>query len=195
MRKGTGEMIKQAYRHFITISKHKWYVFKECRACGIVWQGIVHDLSKFSRIEFLSSAKYFQGDRSPIDAEKEEIGYSIAWMHHKGHNPHHWEYWIDFDKDGNIIANKIPYKYVVEMLCDWIGAGKAYSKDEWTQHSPLAYYNKVKSGRHFNEATQQLIEICLEIIDKKGLDAFHKFVKSIVDYQLVEGNRIGYKLG
>jgi len=188
-------MLKQAYRHFITISKHKWYVFKECRACGIVWQGIVHDLSKFSRIEFLPSAKYFQGDRSPIDAEKEEIGYSIAWMHHKGHNPHHWEYWIDFDKDGNIIANKIPYKYVVEMLCDWIGAGKAYSKEKWTQHSPLEYYNKVKAERHFNEATQQLIEKYLEIIDKNGLDSFHKFAKSIVDYQLVEGNRIGYKLG
>ena len=125
-------------KHFKTVCKHKWVVFKECHACGITWQGIIHDMSKFGITEFVPSAKYFQGNRSPINAEKEKNGYSIAWLHHKGINKHHWEWWTDFDdEDGKIIANKIPYKYVVEMVCDWIGAGKVYSKEKWTQEEPL----------------------------------------------------------
>ena len=127
--------------HFKTVCRHKHYVFKECRACGIVWRGLIHDLSKFSLIEFNRSARYFQGNRSPIEAEKEYNGYSLAWLHHKGCNKHHWEFWTDFDDDGGIIANKIPYKYVVEMVCDWVGAGKAYGKEKWTQAEPLKYFN------------------------------------------------------
>ena len=59
-------------KHLKTVLIHKWYVFKECVSCGIIWQGIIHDLSKFSFTEFISSAKYFQGNRSPINAEKED---------------------------------------------------------------------------------------------------------------------------
>lgn len=165
------------YKHFKTICKHKWYVFKECAACGIFWQGVIHDLSKFSRVEFMSSAKHFQGNKSPIEAEKEAIGYSLAWLHHKGMNPHHWEYWTDFAPDGLLVANKIPWKYVIEMVCDWIGAGKAYEKTKWTCHTPLAYYHKVRSGRHFHKDTEALILILLSIIDEKGLGEFHKAVR------------------
>jgi hypothetical protein len=78
------------------------------------------DLSKYSLTEFKSSAEYFQGDRSPIEAEKECCGYSLAWQHHMGHNPHHWEYWIDYGENGEILARKMPWKYVIEMICDWI---------------------------------------------------------------------------
>ena len=96
-------------KHFKTIVRHKVIVCLECIKCGQVWRGIMHDNSKFSFTEFLPSARYFQGDRSPIEAEKAAIEYSIAWQHHMGHNPHHWEYWIDFNSDGQVIANKIPY--------------------------------------------------------------------------------------
>lgn len=109
------------WRHFKTVCKHKAVVFKECKACGITWQGITHDLSKFSHIEFAPSAEYFQGTGSPIEREKAAIGYSVAWLNHKGRNKHHWEWWTDFGKNGEVIANKIPSKYVVEMVCDWIG--------------------------------------------------------------------------
>lgn len=165
-------------KHFKTVCRHKAVVFRECKACGIVWQGITHDLSKFSRAEFLSSAKYFQGNRSPIEIEKECCGYSLAWQHHMGHNPHHWEYWIDFDSDGGIIANKIPYKYVVEMVCDWVGAGMVYSGEKWTQDEPLNYYYKVRKGRHFHPDTEQLIVKFLECIKDKGLDGFHQMAKT-----------------
>lgn len=172
-------MIKVMYKHLKTISKHKAIVCMECVKCGFVWRGLMHDNSKFSLAEFLPSAKYFQGNRSPIDAEKEQNGYSAAWLHHMGHNPHHWEYWIDFDENGKIIANKIPYQYVVEMVCDWIGAGKAYNKDKWTQEEPLSYYNKVRGGRHFHPETEALIIKFLECIRDKGLKGFHKMARAM----------------
>lgn len=162
------------WKHFKTVCKHKAVVFRECKACGIPWQGLLHDLSKFGITEFAPSARYFQGDKSPIEAEKAEVGYSVAWLHHKGHNKHHWEWWTDFGENGEVIANKIPSKYVIEMVCDWIGAGMVYSGEKWTQAEPLNYYKKVRSGRHFHPETEKLIVYLLELIRDKGLDEFHK---------------------
>ena len=167
-------------KHLKTVCRHKHYVLKECAACGILWQGLTYDLSKFSIVEFASSARYFQGDRSPIEAEKETIGYSKAWLHHKGHNKHHWEYWTDFTDDGEIIANEMPINYVVEMVCDWIGAGKAYSKEKWTQNSPMIHYTKMRKGRYFHPTTDKLIIEFLTIISNEGLDAFHKYAKRVL---------------
>ena len=48
------------WKHFKTVCKHKQIVYRECKACGITWRGIVHDLSKYSPTEFVSSARYFQ---------------------------------------------------------------------------------------------------------------------------------------
>lgn len=168
------------WEHLKVICRHKKEVLKECWACGIGWQGLLHDLSKFGPTEFASSARYFQGNRSPIEAEKEEIGYSKAWLHHKGHNKHHWEYWTDFADDGTIIANKIPVKYVIEMVCDWIGAGKVYNKDKWTTDSPMVHYIKMRPGRYFHPDTDALIIHCMNIIKTGGLDAYHQFAKSVI---------------
>jgi len=167
------------FKHFKTICKHKLIVYRECKACGIWWQGVVHDLSKFSPVEFSTSAKYFQGTGSPIEKEKAEKGYSVAWLHHKGHNKHHWEWWTDFDSNGNIIANEIPTRYIVEMVCDWVGAGMVYSADKWTQEEPLNYYYKVRQGRHFHPFTEKLIIHMLELIRDEGLDAFHDYCKML----------------
>ena len=168
------------WKHFKVVTKHKWYVFKECAACGIFWRGVLHDLSKFSPAEFVSSAKYFQGTRSPISAEKEELGYSYAWLHHKGHNKHHWEYWVDYDSEGKVVPAKIPAKYVVEMCCDWIGAGKAYTSEEWTPDSMWNYYWKVRPGRHFNLETEKVILELMSCLLEHGLDSFHKQCKALL---------------
>ena len=162
------------WEHFKTVRKHRKMVREECKSCGISWQGKIHDLSKYSRVEFFASAKYFQGDKSPIEVEKAKKGYSEAWLHHKGRNKHHWEWWTDFDDKGNVIANKIPSEYVIEMICDWIGAGKVYGQGQWTQEEPLNYYNKVREGRHFHPETEKLIVTLLEIIRDKGLERFHE---------------------
>ena len=124
-------LLWRCWKHFRTICRHKWYVFIECCKMGIVWQGIVHDLSKFGPAEFAPSARYFQGSRSPIEAEREAVGYSYAWRHHKGRNRHHWQWYVDndgVDENGDIKWNPAPMpdKYVKEMYCDMVGAGKAY---------------------------------------------------------------------
>jgi len=164
--------------HFKTVCRHKVEVYKQCKKCGILWQGITHDLSKFSYAEFASSAKFFQGDKSPIEAEKAAVEYSTAWLHHKGHNPHHWEYWTDFSKkDGSVIANRIPYRYVVEMVCDWIGAGKVYNKGNWTKDDPINYYYMVRNGRHFHPRTEELILKFLTTIQIYGLEEFYRMAR------------------
>ena len=122
--------------HFKKITKHKIEVGKACFRAGIPLQGITHDLSKYTPSEFIEYAKYYGYDISPVDICKKEKGYCNSWMHHKGHNPHHYEYWIDnLDNGGTPLI--MPYKYAVEMVCDYIGAGKVYNGDKYDCTSPL----------------------------------------------------------
>jgi hypothetical protein len=136
------KILKQYWKHFKTICKHKYYVGQECFKLGLYWQGIVHDLSKFGPTEFISSARYFQGDKTPIEAEKIENGYSLAWLNHKAKNRHHWEYYIDFTEGRAIIMCPIPDKYVKEMFCDFVGASKAYNQGTFNVGMPLEYFEK-----------------------------------------------------
>ena len=156
--------MKKYIKHFITISRHKWYVMVECFKRGLFLQGILHDLSKYSFTEFFTSAKYFQGNGSPIDKEKLEKGYSIAWLNHKANNKHHWHYWTDW-KDGKAIVVPMPEKYIQEMLCDYIGAGKAYNKNKWTSDEPLRYYENVDKDKMFlHEETRKRFEELLKMV-------------------------------
>jgi len=165
-------------QHFKTITKHKYYVFHACRKSGIPWRGITHDLSKYSIKEFVTSARYFTGTRSPIAKEKEENGYSVAWANNKGHNSHHWEYWTDW-KDGELYCVKMPPTDLKELLCDWVGAGKAYSSKKWTQHDNLMYYLKNKHNMHLHEETRKTIESLLTTLDEYGEDDYFELVKNI----------------
>ncbi len=139
-------MIKNFFRHLKTVCKHKIFVAKYCFKAGLYWQGIIHDLSKFSPTEFIESVKYYQGTRSPIDACKEANGMSMAWLHHKGRNKHHYEYWQDnFDSGTTHLI--MPFKYALEMVCDYLGAGNAYTGDSFTLEGELKWwYGKNKNG-------------------------------------------------
>jgi hypothetical protein len=174
------EHMNKYFEHFKTITKHKWYVMKYCFKCGFYKRGLLHDLSKYGITEFASSARNFQGNKSPIDAEKAKYGYSIAWQHHKGHNPHHWEYWIDNLGTYKNTPIKIPYEYVVEMICDWLGAGIVYSKQNVDENKPykepLEYYNN-REGIILHPQTQELIEHFLDFIAKYGINEFCKYAK------------------
>lgn len=122
----------KAWNHFKTICKHKYYVGKYCFMAGIPIRGILHDMSKFSPTEFIESVKYYQGTRSPIEACKEANGYSKAWLHHKGRNSHHYEYYQDnFDSLASSDFKgehhlKMPFKDACELICNYLGAGRAY---------------------------------------------------------------------
>ena len=100
--------------HFRTITRHKLLVMRYCFRIGLYKQGLLHDLSKYSPTEFLVGCKYYQGTRSPNNAEREATGVSMSWLHHKGRNRHHFEHWVDYSLDGEhvIMGARMPRKYV-----------------------------------------------------------------------------------
>ena len=136
----------KAWQHFKTITTHKMWVMRYCFKIGLYWQGLTHDLSKYSPTEFLVGMKYYQGDRSPNNAEREDTGMSKSWMHHKGRNKHHFEYWVDYAPGDEHIINGVPMprKYIAEMVMDRISASRNYLGDKYDQHQPLDYYLKGK---------------------------------------------------
>lgn len=161
------------------MGKHRRAVRKLCFKCGLVWQGLTHDLSKYSRQEFWSGVKYYQGNRSPQAREREVLGYSAAWLHHKGRNKHHFEYWTDY-ADGKRTYVEMPPKYFAEMICDRVAACKIYLKDKYTTAAPLEYFlNKTdKQGMHPN--TCRDLEYFLTLLKTDGEKAMLKELKSYV---------------
>lgn len=213
---------KKLFCHLRTITKHKLLVMKYCFKLGLFKQGLLHDNSKYSPIEFFTSVKYYSGTRSPIDAEKEDKGYSLVWQHHKGHNPHHWEYWIDnigpvevkertvYETStgekipivakhlrSNPTALEIPINYVLEMICDWISAGQTYLGDKWTCKEPYSYYKKFESSRIINENSKKIIENILISIKDYGIDyTFYKIKNNFgifIDNSLVYIGKYSWK--
>lgn len=122
------------WNHFKTITKHRMLVCRHCFQIGLYRQGLTHDLSKYSPEEFFTGVRYYQGTRSPNAAEREDLGYSKAWLHHKGRNKHHYEYWIDISvrKEEGLVGNKMPLRYVAEMICDRIAACEVYKGKAYT---------------------------------------------------------------
>lgn len=168
--------------HLKTILHHKRLVREGCFKAGIYWQGITHDLSKFSPTEFWVGARYFQGDRSPNNAQREDIGLSTAWLHHKGRNKHHLEYWIDYSiEEGSPLAGmRMPKRYVVEMLCDRLAACKTYQKENYRQDSALRYYEKGKSHYLMNPESAALLEKLLTMVAEEGEDAAFSYCRNVI---------------
>ena len=160
--------LKNTLAHFKKICVHKFWVAYYCFKAGLYWQGITHDLSKFSWVEFWESVKYYQGIKSPIDACKEDKGYSLAWQHHKGRNPHHYEYWTDRYDDG-LVAIEMPYKYAVELICDWFGAARAYLGKDFTYQGEYKWLvNKFKNTHpKINENTAKFVLIFFKCLSQK----------------------------
>ena len=160
--------LKRFWGHSLTINKHRLEVMRLCFKCGLIKQGLMHDLSKYSFIEFFSGVKYYQGYRSPIDAEKEDKGYSLGWLHHKGRNKHHSEYWIDLT--ANEKTPIMPYKYVAEMLCDKMAAGMIYQGKNWNKEYQLEYWKKEREQTLINEKIEKIITEFLTQVSIDGLD-------------------------
>ena len=171
--------MNKALAHLHTINKHKVKVTWLCFRCHLYKQGLLHDLSKYSYIELKTGFHYYQGFRSPIDAEKEEKGYSLGWLHHKGRNKHHWEYWLDFGVNG-IYACKMPTNYVIEMFCDRVAASMIYQKEKYTDSSALEYYENGRGKILIHPETDALIHHLLKYLSENGLDqTIHYIVTEI----------------
>ena len=164
-------LLHNAWHHFLTITHHKLVVMEGCFKVGLFKQGLLHDLSKYSWTEFSVGAKYYQGNRSPNDAEREDKGYSSAWLHHKGRNKHHLEYWIDYSLDKSnrqLVGMRMPERYVVEMFCDRIAASKNYNGDKYSDSFPLEYYMKGRSRDMLHPESAVLLEQLLHMLAEKG---------------------------
>lgn len=171
--------MNKALGHFKTITTHKWVVMKECFRIGLYKQGILHDLSKYGLTEFKEGCKYYQGTESPHHKERADKGYSAAWLHHKGRNKHHFEYWIDYSLDNNVglEGTKMPPNYVAEMMMDRIAASKIYNKGHYNHHMPLEYYERGKHAYMIHPETRALLEYLLHFLDEQGEEAMMEYIR------------------
>lgn len=181
--------VKNTVRHFAKICKHKWWVFYYCCKAGIPWRGFMHDWSKFSPTEFWESVRYYQGNRSPIDACKENEGMSKAWLHHKGRNTHHYEFWQDnFDKGGEPL--RMPFEDTLEMLCDYLGAGRAYMGKDFSYYLEWTWWlNKCSNPLAMHPYTKEFIHIVLSELCASSKFKSKSYLKKVYDYVPIrEGN-------
>ena len=165
--------------HLRTVNHHRRLVRQGCFAVGLYRQGLCHDLSKYAPVEFLVGARYYQGDHSPNEAERLEKGYSAAWLHHKGRNKHHLEYWIDYAPERNYQMGgmEMPARYVVEMFCDRIAACQTYQKDRYTDASPWEYYAKSLGHYVIHPNTQALLERMLLMLRDEGEERTFAYIR------------------
>ena len=168
-------------KHLCTITRHHNLVMLHCFRCGLYWQGLTHDLSKLSPVEFLAGAKYWQGTRSPNSAQREVRGYSAAWLHHKGRNKHHMEYWIDYPtaKEGKepMVGMRMPERYLAEMICDRIAASKVYAGEAYDKTHPWNYYQRGKDHYLLHPETRAQMEACLWKLHEEGEEATFRYIR------------------
>ena len=164
--------------HLSTVTGHRKKVREHCFRAGIYWRGLMHDLSKFSPTEFIPGVLYFQGDRSPNEREREVMGYSKAWMHHKGRNRHHFEYWTDYSPvTKRLEPVKMPDVFIIEMFCDRVAASKIYNKEKYTDDMPLAYFMRAKHRRIIEAETAAKLEFLLTMLSKRGEDETFRYIR------------------
>ena len=171
------------FAHFKTITQHRFLVMKYCFRCGLYWQGLIHDLSKYSPVEFWIGAKYYQGDHSPNDEERRDKGYSSAWLHHKGRNKHHLEYWIDYGRVGDevqMMGMPMPEKYVVEMFCDRFAAARVYQGKNFQRERPYEYYMHGKDHTMIHPDAGALLEELLRRLKDDGEDEVFRYIRKEV---------------
>lgn len=146
-----------------------------------MWQGLRHDLSKYSPAEFIPGAKFYQGNRSPNERERELYGCSRAWMHHKGRNRHHYEYWTDYNpKSRRPEPVEMPLKYVIEMFCDRVAASKTYNGKTYTDTDPYTYFLRVKGKHRMHPNTEELLNTLLEMLRDEGEEKTFAYIRGLL---------------
>lgn len=168
------------FKHLHTVNTHRRLVRKGCFKIGLYYQGLTHDLSKYSPTEFKVGIKYWQGTRSPNNAEREDKGYSESWMHHKGRNKHHFEYWIDYGLvpgSQAYVCVPMPNKYIAEMLMDRVAASKVYKGRDYTDNAPYEYYASYPNAGEMHEQTREKLEFLLKLLAEKGEKELQRYIK------------------
>jgi len=168
--------------HFTTITKHRHQVMIHCFKAGIPLQGLAHDLSKYMPEEFIPGVKYYTGDHSPNEGERTEFGFSRAWMHHKGRNKHHFEYWTDHDPvTKRYQPVRMPMRYVIEMFCDRVAASKIYNREKYNDRMPLEYFlkNKEHYVGYLHPDSARILEKLLRLLADAGEEKTFAYIRSL----------------
>lgn len=166
------------FKHLRTITKHHNRVMKYCFKCGLYKQGLFHDLSKLSPTEFWAGARFYLGTKSPHFAERQKKGYSEGWMHHKGRNKHHSEYWIDFDLETRLYTSvDMPNRYLAESVCDRLAATEIYNGKNAKPDGALNYFINEKDRIPMSPSTRERLKYLLEYYVYKGPKELFKFMK------------------
>ena len=170
---------KNAIGHFKTITSHRHMVIRHAFKAGIIWRGLMHDLSKYTPTEFGAGIKYYaDGKYSANENERKDLGYSKAWMHHKGRNRHHFEYWTDYvPHTKQMMPIKMPKQFVLEMFCDRVAASKIYQGKNYTDNHPIEYFMRGKARRSIHPETSDLLEGWLVMLAEKGENETFKHIK------------------
>ncbi len=138
----------------------------------------MHDLSKYSLVEFIPGVKYYQGTRSPNEKERELFGYSSAWLHHKGRNRHHWEYWNDYNPlTAKIEPVEMPSVFVIEMLCDRVAASTIYKGKDYSRQDALEYFQKRRDHYGMHPNTAKKLEFLLKMVAENGEEYTFSYIK------------------
>ena len=173
--------MKKTWGHFKTITHHRFLVMAGCFRVGLIRQGLTHDLSKYSPTEFWEGARYYQGTRSPNAAEREDKGYSEAWMHHKGRNRHHYEYWTDMNRQTRSYESvPMPRRYLAEMVMDRIAACKTYEGKAYTQASALNYFLKSRERELMHPKTREELEVLLRMLQDRGEGETFRYIRQML---------------
>ena len=168
-------------KHFKTITKHRHMVMVSCFRVGLIRQGLCHDLSKYSPTEFWQGAKYWQGTRSPNAGAREDVGYSTAWMHHKGRNKHHYEYWTDIPPGEHVYKPvPMPTRYLAESVMDRIAASKVYKGRDYTDGAALDYLLRERGEELLHPDTYRKLRFLLTLLRDRGEAALFRFIRQTV---------------
>ena len=168
--------------HLTTVIRHRNAVIYHAFKAGILWRGLLHDLSKFSPTEFFAGAKYYtDGTRSPNEGERADFGHSKAWMHHKGRNRHHFEYWTDYNPETKVVSPvEMPLVFVKEMFCDRVAASKIYQGSNYTDKHPLEYYKRGTVKRPIHPETARVLEDLLYTLAEHGESAAFRKIRKML---------------
>ena len=169
------------WKHFSTITKHRHKVIVHCLKAGIFWQGLFHDLSKYSPTEFIAGARNYLGDMSPNEKERNRYGFSRAWLHHQGRNKHHFEYWVDYNLELNRKEPvQMPTRYLIEMFCDRVAASKIYYGDDYDEAKPYEYFDMGRKRRWMHKETSRQLEELLIMLRDKGEEKTFAYIKQVI---------------
>lgn len=175
-------------KHFRTITRHRHLVMKNCFAVGLYKRGLLHDLSKYGPTEFWAGAKYYEGTHSPTLEERKAEGRSLAWMHHKGQNRHHFEYWNDLNPKTRLYEPvEMPTEFLVEMVMDRIAASQNYKGKDYTDAAPLEYLEHAGYNPRMHPETYRKLRFLLTMLKNRGREETFRFIKETVLWELPFG--------